>query len=68
MAYFLGHIPWLGVYLGRLPGVGGAISVVCSARPLSEGDDKAPYRGVFEPRPGLLLSACMSGLRLTACS
>ena len=28
MAYFLGQIPWLGVYLGNLPGVGGAISVV----------------------------------------
>ncbi len=28
MAYFLGQIPRLGVYLGRLPGVGGAISVV----------------------------------------
>ena len=28
MAYFLGQIPWLGIYLGHLPGVGGGISVV----------------------------------------
>ncbi|KAM5541672.1 hypothetical protein V8D89_004653 [Ganoderma adspersum] len=26
IAYFLGQIPWLGAYLGYLPGVGGAVS------------------------------------------